>query len=158
MSGDHTFIQLRHYAGPPSVLPGAAKVAQCDDEGNLLVAGTFSPGPPEPVAAPVTTVADFDTVAGNLIATACRCYQVRASNDQSVGMWLLLIDLATEPGDDDEAVWSMFVPAAGSTGDVFTSPIALVNGLSYSWSLRPKYVYLPPVFAGCSVSVATFIP
>lgn len=156
MSGDRIFLQLRHFAGPPVVNPGAAKVAQCDDEGNLLVAGTFSPGPPTPVAAPDTATSEFDTVTDVLVAEPCRLYQVRASNENAWGLWLLIINLATLPGDDEEGVWSIFVPAASSVAEVFTAPLGMTAGVAYAWSLRPKHVYFPPVFTGSAVSVATF--
>lgn len=156
MSGDRIFLQLKHFAGPPTVAPQAAKVAQCDDEGRLLVAATVTPLPPEPAPPPTSTVVDYDVIADNLIPTPCRLYQARASNDTAWGMFLVLCDMATEPGDDDEAVWSMFVPAGESVGEVFTSPLSLAVGLSFAWSLKPKYIALPPVFSGCSVSVATF--
>lgn len=158
MSGDRFFLQLRHEAGPPVVNPGAAREAQCDADGNLLVAGSLSPGPPVPPPAPTTgpSPIDFDTVTGVINAAPCRLYQFTACNENAFGLWLLIIDQDTEPGDDEQAMWSVFVPGGTSFAQNFVSAPQLVQGLSFAWSLRPRYVYFPPTFSGSSLSVAYF--
>ena len=156
MSGDRFFLQLRNPSGgTPTVGTNAAYVATCDDTGALRVVGSFTPTPPGPADPPVTTVTEPDTIAGNVIAEPVRLYQLRANNENAAGLYLCVCDMASEPGDDDEAVWSVFVPGGTSQAEAFTSPLGLDVGLSYAWSHSPRHVILPAEFTGSSVSFAT---
>lgn len=159
MSGDRVFLQLYREGVVPAVNPNAAHVAQCDDAGRLLVSATVVPAPPTPPAAPSTYAAPPDTTSGVAHVGAARVWQLRASNENSYGLWLVVVDQATAPGDDDAGLWPVFVPAGSSVAEVFPAPLGVAAGLAWAWSLKPTLLLLPtaPVFTGSSVAFAYYV-